>query len=78
MSERIVIWKHDCVRHGQGYNEPCDPPCEEPWQVDAPYPYGDTFRSHEAATAYVAVLIVVLNEEPAEVPVPVTEGSSDE
>lgn len=64
MSERIVIWKHDCVRHGMvdDHGErPCDPPCEEPWQVDAPYPHGDNFSSHAAATAYVAALLAVLD-----------------
>ncbi|GAP53726.1 hypothetical protein AHiyo6_02910 [Arthrobacter sp. Hiyo6] len=35
------VWKHDCIKHGMGTredgsSEPCDPVCEDPWQVDGP------------------------------------------
>lgn len=55
---RWVVWKHDCTRHGMvdaNGERPCEPPCEEPWQVDANWPrQGDTFPTWAEAMAYVA------------------------
>lgn len=48
-AERITVWKHDCN------SDPCDPcvtKCDDPWQVDAPYPYGATFDTHNDAIRY--------------------------
>lgn len=54
--ERLVVWKHDCIKHGMATAEgegPCDPPCEDPWQVDAPWPLkGDSFPTFREAVAY--------------------------
>jgi hypothetical protein len=61
-SERIVIWKHDCIKHGMVDDKgerPCDPPCEDPWNVDAPAPHGASFTSHPAATSYVRALLAL-------------------
>ena len=33
---RAFVWKHSCTLHGMGENLPCDPPCDDPWQVDLP------------------------------------------
>jgi hypothetical protein len=50
---RAMVWKHDCVRDGQGENEPCDPPCDEPWQVDLDWPKrGAVFATFPEALAY--------------------------
>ena len=51
---RWHVWKHDCANHGQGLGQPCDPPCEDPWQVDAPEGWaGGTFVTHAEAIASV-------------------------
>lgn len=58
--ERLQVWKHDCIKHGMvdaNGEGPCDPPCEEPWQVDAPYPHGETFATYEQATEYTRNLL---------------------
>lgn len=42
MSDRPFVWFHSCTLHG-----PCDPPCTDPWQVDAPEGWG-WIRFYEA------------------------------
>lgn len=39
MSSKFEVWKHDCTGHGQGEDRACDPPCDDPWQVDTPSGY---------------------------------------
>lgn len=73
MSERLVVWKHDCMKHGMVDDKgerPCDPPCEEPWQVDAPYPHGDTFSTFEQANTYVRELLQGNGEKHVRGPAP--------
>lgn len=46
MSDRLMVWHHSCTLHG-----PCDPPCEDPWQVDPPAGWG-WIRFNEAVGNY--------------------------
>lgn len=53
MAERVVVWKHDCIKQG-----PCEPRCDDPWQVDAPFPFeGATFATQAEATVYARTLV---------------------
>lgn len=35
MTGRFNVWRHDCINDGCG-DDPCDPVCDDPWQVDTP------------------------------------------
>jgi hypothetical protein len=57
MFDKWTVWKHNCLGEGMGIGQVCDPVCDDPWQVDTPFPFaegmkGDTFGTFEEALAY--------------------------
>jgi len=54
MSERWTVWRHDCIKDGEAPGKPCSPPCDDPWQVDAPTGrVGGTFGTRAAALDWI-------------------------
>ena len=50
---RWKVWKHDCIKHGEGDGVPCRPRCDDPWQADDPAAVmGNTFATWAEALAW--------------------------